>query len=135
MWLARAADGLTLIPYVEWYGTALTDGPPVTRLIELGEELARPGPAAVATALRAAAATVSGGVARMGMPVALMSIPGRAVAFRDFLRTRVVEVVVHADDIMTSVGRDSHELWFDRRAWDIALGVTTAAAGILAPSA
>jgi len=118
-----APDGLPLIPYVEWYGSALTGGAPVARLIDLGEDLSRPGPTAVAAALRAAAATFSGSAAHMRMPVALVSMPGRAVPLRDFLRTRVVEVVVHADGIMTSVGRDAHELWFDRRAWDVALGV------------
>lgn len=114
-----SAVGLT-----DWYGQALA--PAVhTGLMEVGEDLAAAGPAAVADQLEQTGAEL-GDRLRAASPdvlIPLASFPGAGVPLDAFLRTRFVEIVVHADDVAASVGLPCPT--FPSPAWSLAAGVIT----------
>ncbi|WP_030155995.1 maleylpyruvate isomerase N-terminal domain-containing protein [Glycomyces sp. NRRL B-16210] len=89
-----------------------------------GERLAETGPAGVHAAAAAALATL-----RERLPGVAADAPGGnaswayATTFDEFLVTRIMELVVHADDLACSVAVDTPE--FDQDAFDTAAAVLT----------
>ena len=87
-----------------------------------GERMAGRGPAEVASAFEHLVSRL-----RERLPsapperkVAVLTMPGHAATLDGYLRTRVVEVVVHADDLAASVGLD-----FDPPSGALALALAT----------
>lgn len=128
---------LEVVRYTEWYGrTAETrDGRSTLerRLIEAGEAAASPGPDALIASfdttkdrLRERLADADG-----SLIVPLASIPGAGVWLQDFVRTRIVELVVHTDDLNVSIGRSPHS--HAQEVWDITLGVLAQLAAVRYP--
>lgn len=113
------------IPYSDWYGTALASSESHAGLIQMGEELAARGPARLGADLRAVGETLAPSLsgARADRVIPLASVPGAGVRLDDFLRTRFVEIIVHADDVAVSVGIDCPT--FPALAWTIAAGVVS----------
>jgi len=94
----------------EFYGMNRVDGEPVEdaladSLRETAESLAAKGVPAVAAACAAARTELAGLLdgASAGRAVPVLRVSGGRVALRDYLRTRVLEVVVHGDDVACSV--------------------------------
>lgn len=118
---------VTTIPYVSWYAPALSSGGGHAGLIEAGEEVAARGPAKVAAELQATGARLERRIrtASCDLVIPLASVPGAGVRLDDFLRTRFVEITVHADDIASSVGLPCPG--FPPAAWALAAGVVSEA--------
>lgn len=100
---ARPSD-LAIISHVDWYRGALSREHP--GLVQIGEQVASAGSATVAAELDAAGRDLDRCFrdASSDRAVPLASVAGSAVRLDDFLRTRFVEILVHADDIALSVG-------------------------------
>jgi Mycothiol maleylpyruvate isomerase N-terminal domain len=114
----------------DWYDSALTSRELHSALIVAGESLAVSGPATVATDLKATADTLAQRLrdARPEVAVPLASIPGAGVRLDDFLRTRFIEITVHADDIASSVGLRSPD--FPSIAWTLAASAVAEATNL-----
>ena len=69
-----------------------------------GEEEAAAGPAALAAEARAAFERLSSQLARVGSGRRVRVAGGLVLVLDEYLRTRVVELVVHADDLAASIG-------------------------------
>jgi uncharacterized protein (TIGR03083 family) len=104
--LRAPAAAVDLIPYIEWYGPALRSDEPHQDLIDMGEKLAEVGPQAVAAQLADVSGALIGAIRAVpaGLAVPLRSSPRSGVGVEDFLRTRFVEVVVHANDLASGAG-------------------------------
>ena len=117
------------IRYSEWYGSALSSREMHAGLIRMGEELATRGPLRLAADLEA----TGEGLARClresttDLVVPLASLPGAGVRLDDFLRTRFVEITVHADDVAASVGLGCPD--FPATAWALAAEVLSETSG------
>ena len=123
-----------VIPYQEWYAGAVlpkTEGTLHTRLIDVGEQLAARGPGHV----RAQLAEVGKAlrhllqVAPADRAIPLASLPGAGVRLDDFVRTRFVEVLVHADDIAASAELACPK--FSAAAWMLAGSVVAETSGVV----
>ncbi len=95
----------------EFYGMNRVDGeavedPLADSLRETAEGLATTGAPAVAAGCAVARRELVGllGGASAGRAVPVLRVSGGRVALSDYLRTRVLEVVVHGDDVACSVG-------------------------------
>lgn len=108
--LQRRVDSIgppvDLIHYTDWFGPALRSEEQHVGLIEVGEQLAAVGPSDVAVRFWAVGRTLGPTLrsTQSDFAVPLASLPGRGVRLDDFLRTRFVEVVVHADDVASGAG-------------------------------
>ena len=69
-----------------------------------GAEAAAAGPAALASAARAARGRLSSRLAGVGAERRLRVAGGLVMTLDEYLRTRVVELVIHADDLAVSLG-------------------------------
>lgn len=112
-----------IIPYLQWYGPAVSSNERHARLIEAGQVLASRGPDRLAADLELVAEQLGHTLrdATSDLAVPLASIPGKGVCLVDYLRTRFVEITVHGDDIAVSI-----ELVvpaFPPMAWALAAGV------------
>ncbi|MGH8997101.1 MAG: maleylpyruvate isomerase N-terminal domain-containing protein [Acidimicrobiales bacterium] len=89
----------------------------------VGEEVGTRGPAALATAFANLLERLRPLVASTppGRLVAVLTIPDAATRFDDYLRTRIVELVVHADDLAASVGVQAPDPGAD--ATEVVVGV------------
>lgn len=121
---ARSAK-VDMVPYADWYGAALASRDLHAGLIEIGEDLARRGPIRLASALESVGEQLTANLrtATSDVVIPLASVPGGGVDLRDFLQTRFVEIVVHADDIAVSVGLDTPS--FPAAAWAVAAAVVS----------
>jgi len=104
--LSAPVEAVDLIPYIEWYGPTLRSDQPHQDLIDMGEKLAGIGPHAVPAQLADVSGALIGALRAVpaGLAVPLRSRPGSGVGVEDFLRTRFVEVVVHANDLASGAG-------------------------------
>ena len=80
------------------------DDPGHQAIRKRGEEAAAGGPAALAGDARAALERLSSRLPGEGPGRRLRVAGGLVLTLEEYLRTRVVELVVHADDLATSVG-------------------------------
>ena len=98
--------GFEIIRYSEWYGSALSSREMHAGLIQVGEELATCGPLRLAADLEATGEGLAQCLrdSTTDFVIPLASFPGAGVRLDDFLRTRFVEITVHADDVAASVG-------------------------------
>ena len=71
-----------------------------------GAEAAAGGPAALASDARAALGRLSPRLARVGAGRRLRVAGGLVMTLDEYLRTRVVELVIHADDLAASLGME-----------------------------
>lgn len=122
-----------VIPYEDWYRVAAlpsTVGTLHKGLIDAGEALASRGPERVNADL----ARVRGALLQRlrevpsDRTIPLASVPGAGVRLDDFLRTRFLELVVHADDIATSAGVTGPQL--PVTAWAVAATVVAETSGV-----
>ena len=127
--LSSAEPVAEVIPYAAWYGGAFSDSDADlhSALIAFGEDAASSGPTGVVRDLEACASALERlleGAAPECL-IALASVKGNAaVRLDDFLRTRFVEITVHADDIASSVGVATPD--FPAVAWELTIGVLAA---------
>jgi hypothetical protein len=120
------------IRYQDWYGAGPGEWGQGSKLghllVRLGESAAEDGPHAVAARLASTTDALSAALneRRRDRLFPLASVPGSAVRLDDFLRTRFVEIIVHADDIAVSAGVPTPA--FPRVAWQLAFSVLADAA-------
>lgn len=126
---AGPAD-IDVIPYRDWYGSALRSTEVHPGLIDVGEHLAAAGPETVAADLAAIGVQIGRCLrrTRRDFVIPLASVVGAGVRLDDFLRTRFVEITVHADDVGASTGVPRPD--FAPPAWTLAAGVLTEIAGV-----
>ncbi|CAM5779660.1 maleylpyruvate isomerase N-terminal domain-containing protein [Cellulomonas persica] len=79
------------------------EGPANRGVRERGEEQAAAGPRAAATAAQDALARLDA-VLTTAPPVVVVPWTGAALAIEDFVATRLLEIVVHSDDLAASLG-------------------------------
>jgi uncharacterized protein (TIGR03083 family) len=104
--------GATVVDLPAFYGTNRVDDPSVTGagyhplIRAVAAESAGRGPAAVADELRGTLGRVRPLVAGAdpGRLVSVLNVRNGATSLEEYLRTRVVELVVHGDDLAASVG-------------------------------
>jgi len=105
------------IPVSQHYAQAVwlaedLDGPSNVGVRERGEEQAAAGPKAAATAAKKAAAKLDAALLT-APPVVVVPWTGAAMALEDFVATRLLEIVVHSDDLAASLSvpapRFAHE--------------------------
>lgn len=110
--LARPApEGVEPLDLVGFFGTHRLDtpddldAPAPAFLRRLAEDAAAAGPAAVAASFAACVERVGHRLAHESADrlVPVLSVPGAATRLDTYLTTRVVELVVHGDDLMASV--------------------------------
>ena len=111
------ADDSPVIAVADYYRAALGDGAAVDLGSELhagirqrGEAIGAAGPEAVAAGVREAAAALAARLAvePAGRRVAVFA--GLVLTLDDYLVTRMVELLVHVDDLCVSVGLDTPAL-------------------------
>jgi hypothetical protein len=122
-----------IIPYQDWYGAASlgsTDDQLHTELIRLGEKFASPGPNRVRADLDDVRRELVHQlcVESRDRTIPLASVPRVGVALGDYLRTRFVEITVHADDIASSAGLRCPT--FPEAAWALAESVVAETTGV-----
>jgi hypothetical protein len=108
----RPATGAAVTDLVGHYGGAAwidsgPDSPANVGIRDTGEQRAAAGPVEIAAQTRAARGFLAGWFASspdVREVVALPWIEGRAMTLQDLLSTRVLELVIHADDLAVSVG-------------------------------
>lgn len=106
----RPEDGAALTPVTAHYEQAAWVGAdleaPVNQgIVQTGETRAEQGPAEVLRLTREARAYLAGRFAELS-PEEVVAVPwieGRAMTLNDVLTTRVLELVIHADDLAASV--------------------------------
>jgi uncharacterized protein (TIGR03083 family) len=104
--------GATVVDLPTFYGTNRVDDPATTDggfhplIRAVGAESAERGPEAVAAELRGTLDRLRPLVAGAdpGRLVSVLNVRNGATALEEYLRTRVVELVVHGDDLAASVG-------------------------------
>jgi len=87
-------------------GSAGISEPASAAIRTRGDEAAAGGPAALASDARAAFARLSSRLAGAGSKRRLQVAAGLVMTLDEYLRTRVVELVVHVDDLAASVGAE-----------------------------
>jgi hypothetical protein len=85
-------------------GSADINDPASQAVRTRGDEAAAGGPAALASEARAALERLSSRLGGVGSGRRLRVAAGLVMTLDEYLRTRVVELVVHADDLAVSVG-------------------------------
>lgn len=114
LWLQQLLEdaepiGLRRVTVGEFFGLNRVeeDGidPFAMRLRSAAEAFAQTGPVVVAAACTGSRDELVGllGSAPANRAVPVVRVPGGQVALSDYLRTRVLEVIVHGDDVVTSV--------------------------------
>jgi uncharacterized protein (TIGR03083 family) len=109
---APAGDGVRLVSIPEYYGPARIDDPGAAReglaafLVDDGNERAAAGPASVAASFAALPARLRPLLAAAAPDrlVPVVQVPGGATPLDGYLTTRLLELVVHTDDLAASVG-------------------------------
>ena len=107
----RPAAGAEVTPLTEHYARALwvgadLDAPVNTGIRDTGEKRAAPGAVEVARSARAAREVLAGVFGSLS-PQEVVAVPwieGRAMTAEDVLATRVLELLIHTDDLAVSVG-------------------------------
>jgi uncharacterized protein (TIGR03083 family) len=120
--------GATVVDLPTFYGTNRVDDPSTTDggfhplIRAVGAESAERGPEAVAAELRGTLDRLRPLVAGAdpGRLVSVLNVRNGATTLEEYLRTRVVELVVHGDDLAVSVGLASGVA---PAAADVVLGV------------
>jgi hypothetical protein len=107
----RPAAGAEVTPLAEHYARALwvgagLDAPVNVGIRDSGEERAVAGVVEVARSTREARVVLAGAFGSLSPRevVAVPWVPGRAMTVEDVLATRVLELLVHGDDLAVSVG-------------------------------
>jgi len=98
-------NGISAASYfLTMLGSAGLSDPASQAVRTRGDEAAAAGPAALASNARAAFARLPSRLAGAGSRRRLRVAAGLVIALDEYLRTRVVELVVHVDDLATSLG-------------------------------
>ncbi len=98
-------NGISAASYfLTMLGSAGLSDPASQAVRTRGDEAAAAGPAALASNARAAFARLPSRLAGAGSRRRLRVAAGLVMALDEYLRTRVVELVVHVDDLATSLG-------------------------------
>ena len=126
--LAEEVEPRTVVDLAGFYGPNRVDDPTDTDaglhplIRAAAADVAQSGPDAVAAELRAVLDRLQDGLttADPARPVSVVNVRGGATPLETYLRTRVVELVVHGDDLAASVGL-SYEV--PAAAAEVTLGV------------
>jgi hypothetical protein len=100
-----AGDGISAGSYLHAMIRSVNVDDPGNQAIRArGEEEAAGGPAALAAEARAVSGRLSSRLAGLGSGRRVRVAGGLVMMLDEYLRTRVVELVVHADDLAASIG-------------------------------
>ena len=105
-----ATPGQTLISAVDYYVIALAGHDPVRSQMHesvraRSDELAQAGPAALAARVSQALDGLAPRLTGIADHIGIITFNGLAISIDQYLRTRLVELVVHLDDLAVSVGQ------------------------------
>ena len=133
---APAPTGLAPVGLVGFFGGQRIDDPAAPPgglagvLVAAAEARAQEGPTAIGRAFTDGVGHLAPGLAAQAAarPVPVLSVPGGAAPLDVYLRTRVVELLVHGDDLVASAGPAAAPGPPPGAAADVALGVVVALA-------
>ncbi len=86
------------------YFRAALEAPIHDRIIEVSTAESEPGPAALADKARSVAQAIAGRLPEEPADRLIEALEGRPLRLDDFCRTRLIETVMHTDDLAFSVG-------------------------------